>query len=173
MFALSRILYTPDSVIVESLSYPASFATRFICFVSALVVHVSAAYPRSFGFIQAMLISQVLASPVISSLRPRPSDTLRMSIRLCSSVRLRYFWHHSSTVCRLTPSSAAISLHDLFSALLRRILARWLIITGVMPDLTSFSSSVLSSGRNVNLIESPPSLAYIYDITFEQQCIVN
>lgn len=52
--------------------YPAASAVLLICEVSFAYVQVSAAYPKSIGFWQAMLIIQAFSSSVISAFLPRP-----------------------------------------------------------------------------------------------------
>ena len=54
--------------------YPAASAVLLICEVSFAYVQVSAAYPKSIGFWQAMLIIQAFSSSVISAFLPRPGE---------------------------------------------------------------------------------------------------
>lgn len=55
-----------------------------------------------------------------------------------SAERLRYFWVQSRTVLLFMPISSAMESMERPSALRSNIFARCTIITGVIPDFTSF-----------------------------------
>ena len=99
--------------------YPAASAVLLICEVSFAYVQVSAAYPKSIGFWQAMLMIQAFSSSVISAFLPRPGA----SKSAFSMPPYLNFFRQSITLQRLSPTLSAIISIDTESARNNRIRA--------------------------------------------------
>lgn len=103
----------------EKSVYPTVSSVLWVCEVSFAYVQVSAAYPKSIGFWQAMLMIQAFSSSVISVFLPRP-EASKSTFSIPPSLN---FYKQSMTLQRLRPTLSAIVSIDTASACNNRIRA--------------------------------------------------